>query len=134
MSDKPWENEPDSLDWTHAGLRCAIRRGPLTGALNGYVGVPAGHPQYGQTPDDDVIEVHGGITYAHEHLPGPGMPPQDGGFWWIGFDCSHADDLIPEIGPFSDEDVYRDIAYVREQAERLAEHLAAIAKARPDQG
>ena len=130
MSDKPWENEPDSLDWSHAGLRCAIRRGPLTGALNGYVAVPAGHPQDGQLPDDDSFGIHGGFTYSDGHLPGPERPSWDEGYWWIGFDCAHAGDLIPEIGPFFDEDVYRDIAYVREQAERLASHLAAIAKAK----
>lgn len=42
---KPWENEPDFLDGEHAGLKTALRRGPV-GAWCGYVGVPKGHPLF----------------------------------------------------------------------------------------
>jgi len=42
----PWDNEPDMLDWEHAGLKCAIRRGPM-GHLCGYVGIYKNHPLYG---------------------------------------------------------------------------------------
>jgi len=41
----PWDNEPDRVDWVHAGLACLIVRAPV-GALCGYVGVGPTHPWY----------------------------------------------------------------------------------------
>jgi len=44
--DRPWENEPDSLDFEADGLPCVMRRG-ARGVWCGYVGVPADHPLFG---------------------------------------------------------------------------------------
>lgn len=41
----PWNNEPDSKDFTAHELHCALRRNS-GGAWCGYVGVPEGHPLY----------------------------------------------------------------------------------------
>lgn len=46
MTDRPWENEPDSLDFEADGLPCAMRRGGHD-IWCGYVGVGEGHPLYG---------------------------------------------------------------------------------------
>lgn len=45
--DGPWQQEPDRLEFEHAGLPCILNRAPVTGAWCGYVGVPPGHKLYG---------------------------------------------------------------------------------------
>jgi hypothetical protein len=141
----PWQDEPDRVDFVHAGFAClANRRGDQLGHWCGYVGVPREHPAYGKSYNDVDVEVHGGLNYAHEcageicHVPAPGMPDD---VWWLGFDCAHAGDLapglratlrrldIPDIeSPFI-RDEYRDVAYVRREIEQLAEQLAAMSPA-----
>lgn len=51
----PWMDEPDELEWRDeaTGLSCLIRRGHF-GQLNGYVGVPPGHPYYGWHGTDEI--------------------------------------------------------------------------------
>jgi hypothetical protein len=44
--DRPWESEPDSLDFEAEGLPCATRRG-LHGIWCGYVSVGPEHPLFG---------------------------------------------------------------------------------------
>lgn len=139
MNVRPWETEPNSLDWEHAGLRCAIRRHPEGLHLCGYVGVPAGHPLFGvgyydSTPalggrnPNRVINVHRGLTYAQDRLPDGG----GAGLWWFGFDCGHLlTDYIPgyaTMGPpfLQDELAYKDMTFVRRETEQLAEQLAAV--------
>ena len=67
------------------------------------------------TPEN-ILLVHGGITYS-----GIGWP-QEGNYWWFGFDCTHSGDLSPKMD-FNDGSVYRNIDYVKEQTEQLAEQL-----------
>lgn len=43
----PWQDEPDRLDFEHAGFACIVLRVRESGHLCGYVGVPNGHPLYG---------------------------------------------------------------------------------------
>ena len=98
----PWQDEPDRVDFVHAGFACFVRRVDPSGHLCGYVGVPREHPLYGvdfgNLPDD--LEAHGGINYAKPcceesgvcHVPEPGMPTD---VWWLGFDCAHGFDLCP---------------------------------------
>lgn len=43
----PWENEPDRLEWEHAGLPCLMVRQPSLGHWCGYAAVPLGHPFHG---------------------------------------------------------------------------------------
>lgn len=123
----PWDDEPDKVQWKDekTGLDCLIVRAPATGALCGYVGVPAGHPWHGldyytSRYDDDGnevelspaeaslndVEVHGGLTFAGHcrHSPDPGKGichvPDEGepdDLYWLGFDCAHAFDLAPAI-------------------------------------
>ena len=51
--ERPWLTEPMQMDFIHAGLQCAMRRGPF-GAWCGYVGVPEEHPFYGVQYGDKV--------------------------------------------------------------------------------
>jgi len=46
MTDRPWETEPDSLDFDADGLPCVMWRNYL-GVWCGYVGVSAEHPLFG---------------------------------------------------------------------------------------
>jgi hypothetical protein len=98
---------------------------------------PPDHTDCDGHAPDDVLSAHGGITFAGGchgdicHTPAPGEPEK---MWWFGFDTAHAGDLVPgmeatlkQIGSFSplahDGDVYRDLAYVQAEANRLAAQL-----------
>lgn len=127
----PWEIEPNLVEFEAHGLACCVMR-MSSGQLNGYVRVPPA--LYGLSFDSliavpygsihiigspvrvsyayDVIEVHGGITYAHEAL----------GDWWVGFDTAHANDIVPAHEPFPDAE-YRDLVYVRAQTTDLARQI-----------
>lgn len=143
----PWDNEPDRLEWVHAGFACLAVRSSL-GTWCGYVGVGEGHPAFGSKYDEVDVSVHGGLTYAAEcqgvvcHVPQPGMPDK---VWWFGFDCGHAGDTIPSmcgpqyrhaVGPGMDDvfglrAAYRDAQYIQEETNRLAQQLRAIKGFKP---
>ncbi len=125
----PWDLEPDRLDFEHNGIPCLMLRHPTNGNWCGHAAVAAGHPYHGKEYDDVQAEVHGGLTYANHcggsicHVPKPGDPDE---VYWFGFDCSHCDDLSPGMrryGQLRAYEVYRDMAYVRAEVERLAEQL-----------
>lgn len=140
--DGPWQSEPDRVEWrTAAGLLGLITRVPNSGILCGYVMVPPGHPLHGVTYHDAPVYdlmAHGGITYSAScrdnvcHVPAPGEPDD---VWWIGFDTGHAGDYMPghealfqRIGRLSwrENDVYRDVVYVRAEVEQLAAQIAVL--------
>jgi hypothetical protein len=141
----PWDSEPDKAQWIDqgTGLDCLIVRNRL-GTLCGYVGIPAGHPWHGWDYDEVPAHVHGGLTYADRcqedqehgicHVPEPGRPDD---VWWLGFDCGHLGDLVPGMESvrraagltrMSRDEVYRDVAYVRSECERLAAQAAAAGR------
>lgn len=145
--DGPWQGEPDKEQWQDeaTGLACLVKRSHFGGSLCGYVGVPEGHPWHGKgySELEDVVGVHGGLTYADLcqedgpegeticHIPGPGEPEP---LWWVGFDCGHAFDFAPGmaareramgIPPMPDfkglpRVTYRTIAYVKSECAALA--------------
>lgn len=127
MVRKEWKTEPNEQTWTNrkTGLRCHIMRHSSLGHLCGYVGVPRDHPLFGRTYWDlyEVnadIRVHGGITFASSI----GKLGED--IWWFGFDCGHADDIMPYSIMTYKETLgakYRNIRYVRRHVRRLAEQL-----------
>jgi hypothetical protein len=140
----PWLEEPDRVEFKHAGFACLLHRNARFGTWCGYVGVPPSHPAHGKGYDDIDVDVHGGLTYADHcqaegpicHTPEPGQPDH---LYWFGFDCGHAGDLAPYreallgLKPFPGgryRDVYRDQAYVETETKRLAEQLAAMAEAK----
>lgn len=141
----PWQTEPDRLQWTDPATRlvCLIKRGPSTGALCGYVGIPPGHRYHGHHYNDIDVEVHWGLSYSAPcdgdpehgicHVPAPGEPDD---LYWLGFDCAHAFDVAPQMAATIKElsqaalnlyhgCKYRDIAYVRRECERLTAQLVA---------
>ena len=151
----------DRYEFEHAGLKCLILRSPDWGHLCGYVGITEGHPWFekecnqcligckGQRKElgecltwdctweeehpspQSLIEVHGGLTFSGLG-DGEWRPA---GYWWFGFDCAHAGDLIPEMAEqmaelFPDSllrpEVYKDMKYVIGQTKCLAEQLAKV--------
>lgn len=149
----PWHDEPDRIDFEHAGLPCLILRSDITGALCGYAAVPPGHPAHGKGWNDGLdLNVHGGCTYFGAcaghicHVPKPGEPDD---VWWFGFDCSHSGDLSPAMDariraytppeswaeraalkarvPFPFHESYKPVEYVRREVEELAEQLKRMA-------
>jgi hypothetical protein len=147
----PWNDEPDRARWVDeaTGYDCIILRHPSHGNLNGYVGVPAGHPAFGKGYDEVDVEVHGGLTFSAysdvaqlsdrndilHRAPAEGRPAD---VWWFGFDCHHAWDMAPTfearlreipgmpLPPFERHDVYRTFDYVKAECESLARQLAAV--------
>lgn len=137
--EKPWENEPDRLEWRHRGVPCLIKRSHM-GILCGYVGLPVARAEDKELISRVEEHAHGGITYGPEacdeddpegicHVPLPGEPEVR----WVGFDCGHAYDVIPYLyerdryreRPSPAPRVkYRDIAYVRQCCEQMADEVA----------
>jgi hypothetical protein len=120
ITDRPWELEPNRVEFEASGLPCLIIRASLGRHLCGYVGIQPGHPWYERWPADDVLQVHGGITWVgtlRRHSSAP-----CGRTWWLGFDCCHVGDAQPrEFGPFNvPHGEYRTVAYVEAQCEELA--------------
>ena len=127
-------DEPNKGEFEHGGLKCLILRHGELGHLCGYVAVPKGHPCYGRhyncMPYDDLfpVGVHGGLTFASEG-DGDRWPE---GYWWLGFDCAHAYDLVPFIEDITKHygtfhgDTYRNFQYVRREAVSLADQMAKL--------
>lgn len=141
---KPWINEPDREEFKHLGFDCLLNRN-MMGAWCGYTAVKPDHPYYGKGYDDVEIEVHGGLTYAHECQGEVCHEAEDDKAWWFGFDCAHAYDLVPVADKARDEktrqawithdlkafngdhgEIYRDINYVRDQTKGLALQLSQV--------
>jgi hypothetical protein len=140
----PWENEPDKVQYydSEFDFTCLIVRNHM-GSLCGYVGIPEGHPLYGKDYSSfPFIEVHGGITYSDFcqksghicHIPFPGEPDN---VWWVGFDCSHAWDVVPQLqktlNDFGRPELlrdgfYKDIDYVKNEIKDLCRQLSEIAQ------
>lgn len=136
----PWHDEPDHVDFEHAGHACILHRGPA-GAWCGYVAVPPGHPWHGRdfNWDNGVdADVHGGLTYAARcqgsicHVAKPGDPDD---VWWLGFDCNHHGDLdLQKVTESNGREsvydgyfwlTYRTVEYARRETEQLAEQARA---------
>jgi hypothetical protein len=121
------------MSWAdeRTGLPCLIRRNSM-GGWCGYVGVPKDHPASGGGYDDVDVDVHGGLTYAGTIDTAKDHPEFATELWWLGFDCGHAYDLMPGMMRFQrqflpdNEDVYRDLDYVRTETTRLASQLSVL--------
>lgn len=130
IDDRPWENEPDFEEWVHkgTGYRCRVVRNEVTLSLCGYVAVPIGHKLRGmsyQDAEEIGVYAHGGLTFGDKM----------DGRKWFGFDCAHADDLVPmfymkqitsgyptDIAQLT-KGVYRTFDWVKQETEKLAYSL-----------
>jgi hypothetical protein len=71
-----------------------------------------------------ALEVHGGITFAGDELP-RGKSPE--GFYWFGFDCGHAGDMLPCMGAIIPGGQFRRVDYVVAECSSLAQQLHDVA-------
>lgn len=138
----PWQAEPNRVEFKYKGYHCLVNRAH-PGNLCGYVALPNGHPYYGKHYEDIDIGVHGGLTYAGAcqgdicHVPEEG---ESDDVWWIGFDCAHSGDLVPETyemlqsggilhdHPFScylnnAYETYKTVAFVKKEIRHMVKQL-----------
>lgn len=124
--DGPWMSEPDYEKWTDAatGLECLIIRSYFSGALLGYIKIPSDNALYGVSYDSEPLSgilVHGGLTFSGDR--------ENDGQYWIGFDCSHYNDICPAISAittgFGNGD-YKDIKFVASQCRLVAAQVSVI--------
>jgi hypothetical protein len=119
-----WDNEPNLLQFTVHGFMCKIERISGLGHLCGYIMVEDTHPWYAKDCNElSDVAVHGGLTYR-------GLFPT---YSWLGFDCAHVGDLIPQMPPFGDNDnlftdgdLYRDMGYVVNELIKLANQAKEV--------
>lgn len=132
----PWTHEPDWTVWVHegSGYTCSTFRN-RAGAWCGYVWTGDDHPIHIPANMDDewardltshnpvYLSVHGGVTY-HGRLEQPecGL---DG--IAVGFDCGHSYDVSPTDNYSGRSEEYRDLGYVVDQTEYLAEQILNFA-------
>jgi hypothetical protein len=151
-SSGPWTVEPDLAHFVHKYLPCVMLRHHSLGHWCGYTGVPVGHPLYKQREISisRLVSVHGGPTFvgcwpvkvkdSHTDLYTL-LTPHDK-YWWVGFDCGHAGDIVPAMRIFlgkrgkdyshfssgegwrGEKATYKDMGYVHKQVIRLADQLA----------
>lgn len=141
--DGAWKNEPNRIEFEHAGLRCLLSRNHVVGFWCGYVGVGPAHAAFGRHYIDDifdVLDVHGGLTYSDKcggkvcHIT-----TEKDELYWLGFDCGHSGDISPgssmihtrfgqNVKPRyeTEMETYRTESYVRAQTRRLAEQLVTL--------
>ncbi len=143
-----WDGEPDKKQWQDidTGLPCLAVRHGTSGHWCGYVGVPEGHPFYGEGYEKPSVDVHWGLTYANKcqphgdeeskgicHIPAPGEPDH---VWWFGFDCAHSDDHSPSdakraedggIWRLSYNSQYRTLKFIETECKYLARQLKEAA-------
>lgn len=147
-----WNDEPNRLNWSHAGLDCMLVRHTSLLHWCGYVGVRSGHPAFGKGYDEvqlgiydyekreyttpavfPDLDVHYGLTFADRcggYICHTGDDPKDE-TWWLGFDCAHSGDLSPGSLRLGDrfriwDDTYKTMAQVKRWTERLAGQLASV--------
>lgn len=118
-----WENEPNWLEFEHAGFKCLIARGSDLN-LTGYVGVPEGHLYYGKSYKKVNVNAHRGLSSGAKLWDAVEERWMEG--WWFGFDCACPGDLVPAKGKQTENEVYRNMDYVTNEVKKLAEQLAAF--------
>lgn len=136
----PWDEETDKDQFFYKDYPCLIIRNH-GGALCGYVGVSPNHPYHELGYGDlDNIDVHGGLTYAGKEVGqdnweatsfGEKVRTTLGGKgYWFGFDCAHGFDVVPryvsEGYPSYDDQVYKDMVYVRKQIRKLVNQFREV--------
>jgi hypothetical protein len=116
--DGPWRTEPDMVQWTdpQTSFLCLASRHPY-GYLNGYVGIPEGHPAYKLSYEAVMVDVHSGLSFAGHRK---GIDEECSELWWFGFTCGGYFDFQPAT---RDGIEYRSLEYVEAECARLAAQL-----------
>lgn len=108
------KSEGNEMSYQYRGYDCLIKRvnHEYMGHLAGYIRIPSDHYLHGMSHEeieekfDYEIPAHGGLTYS-------GSINQKG--HWIGFDCAHYGDLLPNSPSMFEIPgcTYKDMNYVK---------------------
>lgn len=133
-----WQLEPDQSHFTlENGSPGIIKRDDINGALMGYMPIGREHPFHGKSFDKIPVDVHGGLSFSKNELIYDDQLAwfaSSKGWWWIGFDCAHAFDIMPAVGnmgmkPYPNA-TYKPYHYVRWELNRLAMQIERLKIAR----
>lgn len=135
-----WMKEPDYVQWEQKGLLCLALRDMKLGMWRGFVALPNTHKYHGKTLENileeelfEHLDVHGGISVAGK-LPAK-YKELNRGNWWMGFECALGGDLLPlaKLDPndplqasVMEQQIYKDIHFVRREVNHLARQLAKV--------
>lgn len=135
-----WAKEPDFIKWKVYNLDCVMIRDMRLGMWRGFVGVPKNHKGFNKSFADMInedwglsIDVHGGISTT-------GKLPQkhkdlNKNLWWIGFECTQGEDLMPLVkidksdpllSQIANMQSYKDVKFARKETNSLAKQLCRV--------
>lgn len=103
MSDNEWLTEQNLKEFTYKGVNCLIVRNSIFKHLNGYI----------ECQDDAMKEklrdltAHGSWTYEEKRNP---TSNKKSSHVWIGFDCAHANDLLPGISELLNHEEFKNLS------------------------
>ena len=119
----PWCDEPDVYMWTRRFL-CAVVRNMRLGHYRGYVRINADIPR--EEIENNIV-VHGGVTWVGRKPPDLMVVEEQPGVW-VGFDCAHYMDRIPNMPelPTSMNMTYRNLFYVAKETDAMADQLEKL--------
>lgn len=132
-----WDDEPDLVEFEYLGFPCKIVRNP-EGILLGYVGVKKGCPLFEkpQVEIDEALSMYGGCTYSgfkDEPETDQACFFKHKNIFWIGFDCWHFGDCMPEYMHLLKsrskiyQSNYKNIQFVTDELKNLCEQLKEAA-------
>ena len=125
------KEEGDSKEGEYRGYRYIVLRMPIQIGinLNGYVALPENHTfrvGYGTSwcghsgcrahVPENVIDVHGGLTYSGD------IGFSDGKHYCLGFDTAHSGDVW-NFEYIEKHAEYRDMEYVEKECKRMIDQL-----------
>lgn len=135
-----WMREPDYCTWQACGFQCVIFRDMKLGMLRGAVGIPPSHPAYNKKFDqliqhDWVFDIipRGGLSLTGK-LP-PSFKELNTNTWWLGFECSQGEDLMPLLEmdrnnplymQYMANQSYKGLIFVMRETNKLAKSLSRI--------
>lgn len=131
INEKTWEYEQDFFQDTYSGYRYIISRSDAIGVLCGYVELKTKKWQkiaerIGYSGMNEIVFTHGGVTYVG-YIRGNSI--------WVGFDCGHSFDLIPNMvneryeslfAHTSYKPTYRDLRYVRKVCKDMIKQIKVL--------
>lgn len=114
--------EGDRKEFDYLGYKCLILRMDYSGHLCGYIEIPDNHKLDGmdytsiEEKYDWEVPAHGGLTFSGKLRDEEGQ--------WIGFDCAHSGDVLPNspIVHFEFE-TYKDMKYVESNLKKIVDFI-----------
>lgn len=128
LPEGPWLYECDRYSENYGPLVILLRRNPKLLTWCAYVGITEDFNGMYNVKEDmlrDMLDVHGGVTYAGKCNGVLSEAPEENNLFWIGFDTAHSNDYIPglDIDIQHSSATYKDYEYVLDEARYLADQV-----------